>query len=789
MSLSIVPLEGVGSPSQSYENWQRFEFPSSTMDNTDFKSEPGILANLNTMRGLSDVLQEELDNLVPVQRSPAPRIYEKFCELFLLDADQGLKLQSPDEELQIPFTKLRLPSYQVWDAWFMLISKFRGLNGGILAYEYPSDSTTYKQVCLAACFVRALVAYSKADCKREWMLCGLDPSRERRHLSRDAPFSQRCPSGDPVGIQCYCSGGITRDIADSMSRGTQLIFSRKESIDEWAKLLEKCSPDPTYYEPLLIHHFYRENLRPRPEFKGKMEIKPDFRKTTPRGEQSVFDADWYVRPPSSGNPERQPERYIILVGQEAQYLQRYRTFMSNRLDDFGYNHRVPKLKGQIPIDPSDAEPYSYGAYVGLHIIDQFDQVPDSSPVFKLIAENRHIMDSFVDTWAVSQKPMSNGFSGLRSFLNCIERDEWADPLGPNHYKHPLTLGASELVYQKAIAPRMAATSSDVQVAKDHFINKLFIYLVCRRTLNSKWFGQYISKYIHPEVISFKTPRSGLMLLDVQGVFDQARADIRTGSGGPFNVNQVVRCLKTFRHLTNCQIVSTFPGAAGYLLDGQVDVSHAALEAQIVKHALYRSSLKFFRLPQDNLDELTADSPKLMHILRSIELMLGIEGDRMVITCLHLFEALLVLQAVEKRRGSSSNFKVVYLPSRPTQNERQHFSLYWASEEKGATRVVIVLADFDEFDLGLDRANWQVLTGPVRTKEQEARIFRLTNSGQQQRQLHHFLLCTEDNPADRLIISRQAAVSIASDPFDMNSPLVVPELTTEAGPGPNAVDKK
>lgn len=733
-------------------------------------------------------MEGELENLVRVMPTAAARPYVKFCELFLLDTDQALKFQSSEEQLQIPFTKMQLPSYQVWDAYFMLTSKLRGLNGGILAYQYPSDSTTYKQVCLAACFIRALLAYSKADCKREWALCRRDQSRQRRHLPQDSRSPQQCPSGDPAGIRCYCRGGVTRDIADYLSRGAQEIFVRKESVDEWVKLLERCSPDPKYYEPLLIHHFFRENLRPPPEFKGKMEIEPKFRKTTPRGEQSVFDAEWSVRPPSNGNPQRQPERYIILVGQEARYLDQYRRFMSNRLDDFGYSGTELKLKGQMPIDPSDGDRYSYGAFVGLHVIDKFDEVPDNSPIFKLIAEHRHMMEGNVDTWAITEKPMSNGFAGLRSFLNCIEKEKWNDPLHKNHYKHSSTLRASEMVYQRAVDPKMAATSKDLQVAKDHFANKMFINVVCRRTLTSQYFGRYISKYTEPTAISFNTPRTGLIILDVQGIFDKARADIRAASGGPFNINQVVRCLKTFKQLAHCQIVSTFPGAASYLLEGDVDVSHETLEAQLVKSAGRRSSLEFFPLPKDRVEELTADSGKLMTIFQGIEMMLGVPNDRqkMVITCIHFFEAALVMAAIRKHFGAST-FKTAYLPSHPTKPEREVFSLRWSRDDRDSTRVVIVLSDFDGFDLGLDRANWQILTGPVRTKEQEARIFSLTNSGQQRRRLHHFLLLTEDNPADRLVLSRQANCTVTSDPFDTNSPLLLRELATEAGPGPNPGD--
>ncbi|KAK7709186.1 hypothetical protein SLS64_000206 [Diaporthe eres] len=384
--------------------------------------------------------------------------------------------------------------------------------------------------------------------------------------------------------------------------------------------------------------------------------------------------------------------------------------------------------------------------------------------------------------------MSNGLAGLRSFFNCIQRDEWTDPLYPDHYKHSSTLRESEVIYQKAIDPRMAATSKDLELARDHFKNKMFMYLVCRRTLNSQWFDRSISKYTEPMPISFNTPRVGSLILNVQGVFDKAREDIKTASGGPFNVNQVVRCLKTFKQLTDCQIVSTFPGAAEHLLDDKFDLRPEAIEAQLRKGGSRRSSLQFFTLPQDKLDELTADSAKLTKILETIEEMVGMAGEqRMVITCLHLVEAALILAGIQKHFGAT-NLRTVYLPSHPTPDERRHFSLHWSTEDRGSTRIVIVLEDFDDFGLGLDRANWQVLTGPLRTKEQEARIFSLTNSGQQQRSLHHLLLLTEDNPADRLILSRQAKLIVTSDPFDMNSPLLLREPATGTDIEPNSVDR-
>lgn len=739
------------------------------------------------MRGLADAIEGELDNIVPIMQSPSFQTYRRFCDFFLLNEDQADKFRDLEAELKIPFTKLRLRSYQAWDVFVMLISNMRGLNGGMLASQYSSDPTIYKQTCLAVCFIRALVAYTKAECQLEWKLCCQDKNRRRRHHPESNPFSQKCPSDNPLGIQCFCTGSTTREISHYLSRGIQQIFVRQENIDEWVKLIDNCSPDPRYYEPLLIHHFSREHLRPGPEFKGKMEINPKFRRTTHRGEQNVFDAEWSVSPPSSSNPKRQPERYIVLVGQEPNYLKRYRTFMSNRLDDFGYNTEDQKLKGQVPIDPSDRYPYSYGAFVGLHIIDQYYLVSPTSPIFELIEEHRYIMHKAVDTWVVSEKPMNNGFNGLIPLLRCIYRSKWNKPLELHHYKLPEKLRVSELLYQRAIDPRLAAESKDVQLAIDHFTNKLYRYLVCRRTLNSEWFDRPISKSLGPTTYSSSTPRVGSLILDVQGIFDKARADIRSICGGSVNVNQVVRCLKTYKQLRLCQIVSTLPGAAGYLIDGDIDVSNESVEASLLKTGR-RSSLELFPLPADRLDELLANSGKLTYILEAIEMMLRMsaigEKQRMVISCIHLFEAVLVLTGI-RRHFDTSALKAVYLPSRPSAYERNYFSHNWSSEDRKSIRVVIVLVDCEEVGFGLDRANWQILTGPTRTKDQEVRVFSLTNSTRQRRPLHHYLLCTEDNPADRLILSRQANSTVISDPFDMNSPLLLSETGAEAGPGSRA----
>lgn len=82
------------------------------------------------------------------------------------------------------------------------------------------------------------------------------------------------------------------------------------------------------------------------------------------------------------------------------YLNKYRTFMSKRLGDFGYNQEDQKLKGQLPIDQSDRHCYSYGAFGGLHIIDQHDLFSPTIPIFELIEEHRHIVHKAVNTWVI-----------------------------------------------------------------------------------------------------------------------------------------------------------------------------------------------------------------------------------------------------------------------------------------------------------------------------------------------------------------------------------------------------
>lgn len=126
--------------------------------------------------------------------------------------------------------------------------------------------------------------------------------------------------------------------------------------------------------------------------------------------------------------------------------------------------------------------------------------------------------------------MINGFNGLLPLSRCICRSKWNKTLEPHYYKLPEKLRVSQLLYQRVMDPRLSVGSNEVQLAIEHFTNKLFRHLVCRRTLHSERFNWPISKSLGRTPYSFYTTRVGSLSLDGQGIFDKARADIRATCG-------------------------------------------------------------------------------------------------------------------------------------------------------------------------------------------------------------------------------------------------------------------
>ncbi|OIW28276.1 hypothetical protein CONLIGDRAFT_632530 [Coniochaeta ligniaria NRRL 30616] len=283
----------------------------------------------------------------------------------------------------------------------------------------------------------------------------------------------------------------------------------------------------------------------------------------------------------------------------------------------------------------------------------------------------------------------------------------------------------------------------------------------------------------PAKKTFTTPAE--YLEDVQTLADQVKDKIRAITQSD-SYEQVVRSLQTYIELTPLQVASTFPGAAHLILHGKIKFDVTSLRGLIKKAKGNVTSVQEFT---DLTDSIITGSAKLEEIS---QLFLRMEEDhqsrpkgndgspkklrdnrqmkKLVVITPTLGEAVFLYLGLKKRLASVKGAKTVLLHADLLASEKQRMTTDFQALTPGSAKILVTPYEVGGTGLNLQTANYQVLTGPLRTKDYELQAFARTNREGNMLRLHHWLYLTDDNPADRLIIARQANMRVASNPFDM-----------------------
>lgn len=741
--------------------------------------EPGVLESIDTdTKKGSDVMDGDLDSILPVARSLNDEEWALYCTFLSLEPD---KHKDPIiKSVAIPYTNIYLTPRQFSAALAMLYSRgSRGLFGGILA-DVPGTGKTH--TCIAAVLFRALVAYNMAEVKKEWETreyeatkAKASKSREFKHLPRSACRSEKCPCGDPQGVLCYANAdGITRDIGDTMSRGVSLILAPQGVIEEWKTVFTSSLMNRKFFEPCLIHTTSERELACPPNFEKRFQLK-----ATPRQDgfpkvykPQVMDMDYtYTMDTEQG---KQPERFIIIT-----------------------THQIEKLREQfqVPVMVTVANKKErmsvYGLPVGCMMVDEFHKVRAmTNPVVELAQEHKRIMRHNTDFWSVSGTIMpKSSFTDLESTIAILQRPPWTQP-GHRYYGSRVEcVKELEDAYFEAVSADKGSEAA-VEAFKER-ARQFFDGLIIRHTMESRFFGKRITKVkeIKPNKKTFTTPTE--YFEDVQTLTNQVKDKIRTITQSD-SCEQVVRSLQTYIELTPMQVASTFPAAAKLILQDKLKFDVASLRALIKKAKGDVTKVKEFI---DHTDALIAGSAKLEEIFL---LFLRMEEDhqarpksdsdsssggstspprklrdnrqmkKLVVVTPTLGEAVFVYLGLKKRLASVKGAKTALLHADLLASEKQRVTNDFQALTPGSAKVLVTPYEVGGTGLNLQTANYQVLTGPLRTKDYELQAFARTNREGNALRLHHLLYLTDDNPADRLIIARQANRRVASDPFDMSA---------------------
>ncbi|CAK7272283.1 hypothetical protein SEPCBS119000_005042 [Sporothrix epigloea] len=784
---------------------------------------PSILQLLDTNAGKGDAVEGDLHALLPEAQSPDADAWSLCCQLLCIDPKAHADVQA--RSIKIPGTdNMWVRPSQLWTAYWMLTSRTeRDLCGGILA-DVMGTGKTY--VCLVVCLLRGLISYNRAEVEREWELRDHEAKKgadsdssvaRKQHHPRMARGGDNmpCPCGNAMGIECYGNpGGVTRRIADSLSRGASLILAPHTVLDNWVKTVKHVRLQHKYFEPVVFGGKLSSEdvaMVPAPRLKQKLQMS-----VSPQPHVSgdgLFSQTWqpdvvdvvYEHKPSIAK-DAYPERFIFLA-----------THTSEKLIEF-FQLPVP-LRRKAGGGARERKTV-YGCPIGIQLVDEFHKAKDQVTVLAL--QHKHIQSSSksrrddFDFWAVTGTPLPAKLTDLEPVTDILQRlPQWDDSSSAHHGSRVAALRELQTAYERAVA----ADGTPQQAAEFRDRAERFFQggMVKRHTESSLFFGQRIFNLqdVRPRVVVHKTPepfRDSVSQV-VARVAVELRESMTTDPTG-IHWAQAVRSSTLFNCMVDLEILATFPGAARLMVADPpvLDFRLAAIRAEIRK-AKDRDVAKV-GLYQKHCNTVIEGSPHLQAILQTIDEMgldrqkrrvlptpvaavissnsvlanrkLDLSVKKLVVLCPRMGEAVFVYLALRKLRP---DVRPVFLHADLKLAERaallQDFNRLDAPTPAGVNhRARVLVGTFRDAGTGNDLtvANYQILTGPLRLRSQQDQAFGRTNREGQTLRLHHRLLVTEDSPVDRIVMVTQAGRYISSDPFAMDEELELDpvEVASEAG---------
>jgi hypothetical protein len=641
--------------------------------------------------------------------------------------------------IKLPKSKLWITPFQLWEGWRMLNQRERtGLRGGIQA---SSAGTGKSYMCLTALLLRGRIFESERQVKESWRKpepSGKSPQKARpaQHLPYTAGASEpnmRCPSQKPGDIVCYCVPTSRARIFIDFGiapRGVSLVQAPLAVLDEWIPIFRDAVLDPSAYNIVIVHP----------------NVPPSLRRN--------FGQITNALKPGAKGPDHALETYIFCSA-----------------------HNNAKV-----LETLTARDIS----VGVMFSDESHKAMKLESGSMAIAQSQSSLGDGLDLWLISATPITR-------LLEDFE-------LPVRIFSNSTHLSRARSMETMVASYATVRDSYENQTAFCQRWDKVFDSdLVLRSTDTSQFCGKAITnlQIVDPKKLMFHTEREHLEA--VQEVAYLAREKIRNKELWTRRMEQREFRLDYASEIdARLHFVSLFPGAASLILqetDG-FDVEEESIQMEIAAMN-FANKLRVEKIEsyQQHLEQVSHGSPKLMYILEEIGRMRADraerEGDpevqasprkeslsmkKMVIITPTLGTAVWLYLFLLKR---VPDLHPVCLHGQASASDREAAlnSFQSLTARPYAKHSYILIAPFSVGGTGLNlqSANYQILVYPPSTRTIETQAFARTNRTGQRLPLHHTVLITQDNPADRINVVNSAGRSIRNDPFEIGRRLVLAEL--------------
>lgn len=696
----------------------------------------GRLSEMADQAQLASLLAESADHVsnlnsqLPVASPVSLDEFVDQCSNLIEGINPRSHKDPQKRSILVPKSRLLITPFQLWEAWKMLNQRERtgGLRGGLQA---SAAGTGKSFVVLSAVLLRARMFEMEREVKAYWAEPKKGAKRgaaTRSHLPASAGGNgQKCPSQKPGDLVCYCvETSKARKFIDSAAApsGVSLIQAPLPVVGQWISIFENAVLDTSSYNLVIVHSGVPSRL------------KRDFTRVI-KGLSS----------PEARGSLIAPETYIFLSAHGNTKV--HETFTGADLN------------------------------VGIMFSDESHLAMRLESRSMAISEAQSRVGQGLDLWLVSATPIR------------LLQD----------FELPLSLFSSSSDLSRAatmanlIAAHRTARSSDENMGTFQTLwNRVFDdNLVLRNTVASHFCGKPITslQVIRPDRVFLRTPQHHFN--NVQAVAHEAREVIRTQAGIAKDNEQPFHPEYNSGLDARLHFVSLFPGAANLIRQKLLDISEESVKRSIdeMKQPNKLQVEKIARF-QQYLEQVVAGSPKLNFIENEIR-RIGQDGDRrignplvqasirrenlslkkMVIVTPTLGTAVFLYLFLRKRMPDLAP-ALLHSIGRPADREAAINSFTSLTARKNAKHSYILITPFASGGTGLNlqSANYQILTSPLSSRDAETQCFARTNRTGQRLALHHRVLITEDNPADRINIVSSAGRSIRNDPFELGRRLVL-----------------
>ncbi|KAK0712924.1 hypothetical protein B0T26DRAFT_650145, partial [Lasiosphaeria miniovina] len=541
-----------------------------------------------------------------------------------------------------------------------------------------------------------------------------NPGQKKLHNSADSD-ARTCSSDDKFGFKCYCYNDLTKQLADRLPEGPNIIMAPLKSCAQVVR-----------------------------EAKSKLDTK-------------TFKIRFFH---GSAEPAD------ILTPGEMQSIRANKPVLSDFIIVCPFDSATRLAKTIFGANATKP-----GFFPGIVMLDEFHEYIQSSGDSD--SEHTPVVSWLMDVKAgatsnrsplvyfVSGTPFGdNTISDLRPAISLLEKETWNDPA---HVLNCATLESFDSLAARYNSLSTSQSNGELVSPDDvlefrRSLNHILQKMMVRRLGTDEFRGRKLTNVgpLRVNIMDHHVPAALTEALQALANHTWDLAKEQAGNDG-LNVGQLLRSQGGKALMLKLRLASIFPGIADSSADN-FNFTAEEVSQEIRAAGGNVSKTKYYK----HIPEWAAGSAKLATINKTVQEMLSdktkIDGEVTVNKKLCLIspldaEATLLYGYLLLKKAQDKNIRPAWIHSGMTQAERQKTLDDFLQLGNAPPNILVATTDLAGTGLNLQRAKYLTVTSPAWTKREiQQAYFRIHRVGQKQSTKLQ-LLTAKWNPAERLILAK------------------------------------